>query len=257
MVLETTVKYPAFTGEREREAFIYLPKHYEEEPERRYPVLYAFDGQNLFRDEDASFGKSWGLEKFLDENEVPLIVAAAESNPHPNGARLSEYAPYGFYEQGMGYIKARGKDTMRWYTQYFKPMVDRRLRTLPDRKHTFIMGSSMGALMTIYAILHYNHLFSRGIALSPALECGGWRGVQMASEGNFSKDTSLYMDMGEDEFKYFAGSEEKYMELTRKLLERHMVITSRIIPHGNHSEESWERQLPFVMESLFYNLEEF
>ena len=76
MVNKWSVPYSAVNGEEARDAYLYLPAGYEEEPDRRYPVLYMFDGQNVFWDEDATYGKSWGLEAFLDAYEVPLIVAA-------------------------------------------------------------------------------------------------------------------------------------------------------------------------------------
>ena len=53
---------------------------------------------------------------------------------------------------------------MDWFVKVFKPFVDRSFPTLPDREYTFIAGSSMGGLMTIYALTHYNHIFSRGAA---------------------------------------------------------------------------------------------
>ncbi len=52
--------YPAVNGEEERRAYVYLPTMYEADPDRRYPVLYMFDGQNVFFDSDATYGKSWG-----------------------------------------------------------------------------------------------------------------------------------------------------------------------------------------------------
>ena len=58
---------------------IYLPEDYENET-RHYPVLYMFDGHNLFYDEDATFGRSWGLKRWLDEHTAPLIVVGVECN---------------------------------------------------------------------------------------------------------------------------------------------------------------------------------
>ena len=67
-------------GEEERRAYVYLPTMYEADPDRRYPVLYMFDGQNVFFDEDATYGKSWGMADYLDYTDTPLIVAAVECN---------------------------------------------------------------------------------------------------------------------------------------------------------------------------------
>ena len=61
MIKKWSIRYPAVGGEEERRAYVYLPTMYEADPDRRYPVLYMFDGQNVFFDEDATYGKSWGV----------------------------------------------------------------------------------------------------------------------------------------------------------------------------------------------------
>ena len=59
--------------------------------------------------------------------------------------------------------------TMSWFIHRFKPLIDQNFRTLPDREYTFIGGSSMGGLMSLYALLQYNDTFSRAAALSPSI----------------------------------------------------------------------------------------
>ena len=151
MIQKWNVTIPELTGDEARGVYLYLPEEYDWEPERHYPVLYMFDGHNVFFDSDATYGKSWGLGQFLDEFHVPLIVAAVECNHHPDNGRLSEYSPYTFYEPDFGHVTGRGKITMDWFVNTFKPSIDRKYRTLPNRQHTFIAGSSMGGLMSLYA----------------------------------------------------------------------------------------------------------
>ena len=74
MVKRWNVMFPALNGPEERTAYIYLPESYSYEPERRYPVLYMFDGHNLFFDSDATFGKCPGLKDFLDHWSKKMIV---------------------------------------------------------------------------------------------------------------------------------------------------------------------------------------
>ena len=90
------VTLPALTEDAPRRAYVYVPDSAAEDPERRYPVLYMFDGHNVFFDEDATYGKSWGLGEYLDAHGTPLSVAAVECNHDPNDGRLSEYAPYSY-----------------------------------------------------------------------------------------------------------------------------------------------------------------
>ena len=160
MVKKWSVSYPAVNGMEQRRVYVYLPTMYEADPERRYPVLYMFDGQNVFFDADATYGKSWGVADYLDYTDTPLIVAAVECNAGPNNERLVEYSPYRFDDPTYGHFDGKGQATMSWFIHRFKPFIDHNFRTLPDREHTFIGGSSMGGLMSLYALLQYNDTFS-------------------------------------------------------------------------------------------------
>ena len=107
MIKKWSVSYPAVNGTEQRRAYVYLPTMYEAEPDRRFPVLYMFDGQNVFFDEDATYGKSWGVADYLDYTDTPLIVAAVECNAGPNNERLVEYSPYRFDDPTYGHFAAR------------------------------------------------------------------------------------------------------------------------------------------------------
>ena len=247
---------PILTGDEPRSAYIYVPDSALVDDERRYPVLYMFDGQNLFRDADASFGKSWGLLEYLTGNNVPLIVAALECNHHdesdPCGGRLSEYSPYDFDNSQWGKIKGRGELTMEYLVNAFKPYVDEHFPTLPERDYTFIGGSSMGGLMAVYALLAYGHVFSRGAALSPSLGfCR--KDLEALIDSARIVRTVLYMDYGSREMRRIR-TKQLYADISARLMARGVQLTSRIIPGGNHSEESWERQIPFFLSTILYDL---
>jgi len=92
MVKKWNVLIPKLSGEKPRKAYIYLPESYEKEKEKRYPVMYMFDGHNVFVDEDATFGKSWGMKKYMDQSKKDLIIVAVECN-HEDNRRLIEYSP--------------------------------------------------------------------------------------------------------------------------------------------------------------------
>ena len=67
MVEKWKVTIPELTGDETRRAYIYLPESYKYKPKKRYPVLYMFDGHNVFFDSDATYGKSWGMKKYMDK----------------------------------------------------------------------------------------------------------------------------------------------------------------------------------------------
>lgn len=256
MIEKWTLDYPAVGGVEERRAYVYLPVGYDEEPGRRYPVLYMFDGQNVFLDEDATYGKSWGVADYLDFVEAPLIVAAVECNPGAHNERLIEYSPYRFDDEQYGHFEGRGRSTLEWYLRRFKPEIDRRFRTLPDRAHTFIGGSSMGGLMSLYALLHYNRSFSRAAALSPSLWVAPDKLLTLARNARIAPGTVLYMDYGEREMGNHDGMRRGFSAMCGALTGHGVLLTSRLVPGGTHSEESWERQLPFVIQTLLYGMED-
>lgn len=254
MIQKWNVTIPALTGDEARGVYLYLPADYDWSPERHYPVLYMFDGHNVFFDSDATYGKSWGLGDYLDAFEVPLIVAAVECNHHPDNGRLSEYSPFTFYEPDLGQVTGRGHLTMEWLVRRFKPEVDRQFRTLPDRRHTFLCGSSMGGLMTLYGVLEYNRIFSRGAALSPSLWVAPERVARLVRGAEISSDTVLYMDYGSRELGNHQLMTEQFGRVAGQLLGRGVLLTCRIVPDGEHCEASWERQIPFFLNTLLYGL---
>lgn len=245
---------PALTGDQPRRAWVYVPDYAKEEPELRFPVLYMFDGHNLFFDDTATYGKSWGLKEFLEESEAPLIVAAAECNHGRNFERLSEYSPFSAEMFDAGYIKGKGKATMDWYVDEFKPYVDANYPTLPDRAHTFLGGSSMGGLMTLYGVLRYNKVFSRGAALSPSIWFAKDKLESLIRNARVGQGTVLYMDYGQREL-HSRKMVDWYGQVAGMLMDKKIDLTSRIVPGGTHSEASWEKQIPFFVNTLLYELD--
>ena len=245
------VEIPSLTGTKKRRAYAYLPDDYDM-TERRYPVLYMFDGHNLFSDSEATYGKSWGLADYLDATHTPLIVAAVECN-HEGNERLSEYSPVDFTFRNGEKIKGKGKKYMDWLVDTFKPYIDENLRTIPDREHTAIAGSSMGGLMTLFALAKYNKYFSKGAALSPSLWAYDVNLVDFIEKSRFAKGTTLYMDYGSKEFDRAGRAKTYFCDATSALIQKGVNLTSRIVENGTHCEASWERQIPLFMKVLGLN----
>ena len=255
MVKKWKVTIPEQTGKVARNAYVYLPAGYKEERRRRYPVLYMFDGHNVFFDTDATYGKSWGMADYLDHTNTPLIVAAVECDHGQKPGRLSEYSPLSFKDSYFGEVEGRGQITMDWFVKVFKPMIDRRYRTLPDREHTFIAGSSMGGLMSLYAVTEYNHVFSRAAALSPSVWAAHRELMDLFRGANVAPDTVVYMDYGSGELANHHRMLKMYERTAGVLMEKGVLLNSRIVPGGQHCEASWERQIPIFMQTLFYGLD--
>ncbi len=255
MIKRFKVSFPLPHGAHEkRNAYVYLPESYFHNETQHYPVLYMFDGHNLFSDDEATYGKSWGLGDYLDATETQLIVAAVECNHHPNNGRLEEYSPFTFKDPEVGVVVGRGRTTMNWFTHKFKKEIDRRYRTIPDREHTFIAGSSMGGLMSLYALLEYNSVFSRAAALSPSLWTSPARLRNMIMQAPLDPNTVLYMDYGSEEFGNHKNQRRAFGELAAQLMWRKIALDCRVVPGGSHCEASWEKQVPFFISTLLYDI---
>ena len=149
-----------------RRIHLYLPDDYGR-TEERYPVVYMFDGHNLFFDSDATFGKSLGLKEFLDRWHKKLIVVGIECSKQ-DLQRVHEYCPYHIRSAIYGEIQGRGDETVAWIVHALKPYIDRTYRTYPFREATAIAGYSMGGMMALFAVLRYNNWFSKAAVISPS-----------------------------------------------------------------------------------------
>ena len=248
MMIKWDVTIPELTGDTPRRAYVYLPDYYDDNPERRFPVMYMFDGHNVFFDEDATFGKSWGMYNFMTWTRKPLIIVAVECNQQ--GQRFNEYSPVTYENREHGYIKGKGKIYMDWMVKVLKPYIDANYRTLPDRENTLIAGSSMGGLMALYGVCCYNKVFKRGACLSPSLWVDASKIYNLIARANIKNDTTIYMDYGSEEVGNHEGSADALISMTHLLLKKRANLTFRIVPGGTHSEASWEQSIPVFMDCL-------
>lgn len=250
MVEKWPVAIPQLSGKMERNVYVYLPDQLGDDPDARFPVLYMFDGHNVFFDSDATYGKSWGMKDYMDETGTPLIIVAVECNHGRNYARLKEYSPFTFNDPKFGRIVGKGRRYMDWLVNTLKPMIDSRYPTLPEREATFIAGSSMGGLMSLYAALDYNGAFSRAACLSPSLWVHPRKSLRMIERARIAPDTCIYFDYGTQEMGNHPKNTEVLCAACSALLHKGVDLTFRLVPGGTHSEESWAQRVPVMMKCL-------
>ena len=248
MIRIKKIQIPALPTKEPRRLYVYLPHDYMHS-DMRYPVMYMFDGHNVFYDSHATYGKSWGMKEYLTKTKLPLIVVAIECN-HEGEKRMNEYAPWDFEFPDMGPMEGLGHVTMDWICQDLKPEIDKEYRTLPDREHTLVAGSSMGGLMAIYAAAKYNGVFSRAAALSPWFPAGG-EGLYGMLDKPLKDTTRVYMDMGSEEF----GPEDRMFlpEIFRAaeaLTWKGAQVFAQVVPGAMHNEAAWEKRIPLFMDYL-------
>lgn len=167
-----------------RDVDIWLPPGYAENPDARYPVLYMHDGQNLFDPSLSYTGVDWGVDESMTRLAVagriePAIVVGVWNTP----ARFEEYMPQKVATGGSIATGVEGRPPistervvsdayLRFLVEELKPRVDAAFRTRPGRDDTLIAGSSMGALISLYAAAEYPDVFGRVGAVSTHLPLG-------------------------------------------------------------------------------------
>lgn len=172
-----------------RDLFVYLPPSYVD-GERRYPVIYMHDGQNLF-DRATSFGEEWAVDQTLDTASVEGLESIVVGVPNMGAARLDEYSPFVDPRRGGG----KGDAYLDFLIDTVKPIVDADFRTLPERATTGIAGSSMGGLISIYGFFRRADVFGFAGGMSPALWFGA-RGIFDFVDAAAFAPGRLYLDCG-------------------------------------------------------------
>ena len=148
----TLVYWPDVGSEflsEKRHVEIWLPPGYDENPDRRYKVLYMSDGQNLFDPRIANTGVDWGVDEavtaLVEEGVIePVIVVGAWSSSR----RGEEYSPWHGAE-----------NYARFLIEELSPRVNAEFRTLTGPENTAHMGSSMGGLLSFYLAIHHAEAF--------------------------------------------------------------------------------------------------
>ena len=246
MIRVEKIQIPTLPTKKPRRLYVYTPKGYEQSDER-YPVLYMFDGHNVFYDSHATYGKSWGMKAYLEKSRLPIILVAVECNPEGDN-RMSEYAPWDIVWRGKRYFEGRGKLTMDWIVNELKPRIDREYRTMPDREDTLIAGSSMGGLMSLYAVTAYNDTFSRAACLSPSL----WdaRHHEQELKAPLKQPTRVYLDMGTEETDGHVTVLTGLFDAAKLLTRAGATVDARVVEGARHSEAYWEQRIPVFMDYL-------
>jgi predicted alpha/beta superfamily hydrolase len=227
-----------------RDIYVYLPPSYDSAPDRRYPVIYMQDGQNLF-DEAMAFGAEWQVDEQMERLSALGLEALVIGIPNVGSARLDEYSPYVDATHGGG----AANQYLDFITHTLKPVVDREFRTLPSREFTGIAGSSMGALLSLYAFFTRAEVFGFAGAMSPALWFAA-RQIFVTVEQSAFAQGRLYLDVGTGEGEQTVADVRRMHEL---LLAKGYRPGESLLyvedDEAEHSEAAWARR---VRTALYY-----
>lgn len=227
---------------RSRQVRLYLPPSYATS-DKRYPVLYMHDGQNVF-DQATAYAGEWKVDETLNAlaagGKLEVIVVAIDNGQEK---RMQELSPW---TGSAG--PAEGNQYLDFIVNTVKPLVDSRYRTLPDRTNTAIMGSSMGGLISHYALVRHPTVFGKAGVFSPSY----W--YSSASFDYFNttpaaRDARLYLLMGEGEGQMVPDVRRVHGYVQNQ---QHPAanVTLRIAP-GEHSEAFWAGEFERAITWLF------
>lgn len=245
-ILSETFEIPQLN--KKRRVHVLLPHNYYEQPDRRYPVLYMTDAQNLFG-EGSPYG-NWEIDKSLTnlaaEDKANVIIVAID---HGGEDRILEFSPYDNPRLGKG----RGLNFLRFITDTLKPHVDKQYRTKSDRLNTGMGGSSVGGLLTIYAALMFPNIFGRLMIFSPSL----WISQRIYFDAiHFFEpfETRIYIYAGGEEGANMIPNVNKLQETLHNqgFGYSRVKIKTSIDPNGKHNEERWSKEFPVALKWLFF-----
>ncbi|UHG89097.1 alpha/beta hydrolase [Spirosoma oryzicola] len=228
-----------------RRVRVLVPYDYDD-TDKRYPVLYLQDGQNLIG-AGSAYG-SWEIDRRLavlaSRHHHELIVVAID---HGAENRLIEFTP----DRTMAGT-GEGRKYLDFVACTLKPAIDSLFRTEPGTAHTGIGGSSLGGLISLYAGLVYPTVFGRLLIFSPSL----WLSRTVfttAARGRIPAGTKWYLYGGESESASMVPGLKRFVDALRKPpQQQRMAIQLATNPQGTHSESCWGNEFPAAVEWLFY-----
>lgn len=243
-IIDTAFRIPQLN--RTRRVWIYLPKGYGT-AKTTYPVMYMNDGQNLFNEQTAGFGE-WGVDEAMDslqkQTGKEMIIVGID---HGGDKRMAEYNPYDHAKFGKG----EGKQYVDFLANTLKPYIDNKYRTKKDAANTIVAGSSMGGLISLYAMITYPKVFGTAGIFSPAF----WITPQLFEDVK-KADWGLEIHR----FYFYAGGKENAtmvgdMDKMISIIEaKNNYRTARSVrPLGQHNESAWRNEFPAFFKWLMTN----
>ena len=252
---------------KHRRVRVLLPKNYEEDSSRSYPVIYFHDGQNVLYSKEAFSGHSWKTIPTIKRNpDISRMIIVAIDND--GSERMHEYAAWKFTEMGIPGVQFGGKGTeyAEFVMEVVKPFIDKTYRTKSDKAHTAMIGSSLGGNITQFMGLAYQEQVGCLGVFSSANWLHQEAFDRYIERQELDKEQRIYIYVGTEEADdtdktlmagnikqaYIDSSLTYYRQLIAggvKLDNIRLEVSSGAV----HNEEAWAKYLPDCLRFLSEN----
>ena len=212
-----------------KKTWIYLPKNYTTS-KKKFPVIYMHDAQNVF-DAKTSYSGEWNVDEKLDSLKAQVIIIGIE---HGNDKRMDELTPYKNEKYGGG----NADNYLEFIVKTLKPQIDKTYRTKANKRNTAIMGSSLGGLVSYYALLKYPDVFGKAGVFSPAF----WFNPEIytLTEQTRKLKSKIYFLCGDNESADMVSDLNKMNYLVSgKRCDCLNLTKKAIVKGGQHNEKLW------------------
>ena len=248
-----------------RDVDVWLPPSYGRDPRRRYPVVYMHDGQNLFDPALSYGGVDWDVDGAMARGiRARRIREAIVVGIWNTPLRFQEYMPaapvagrtFGVGVEGVPAIDAatlRSDGYVRFLADELKPFIDAHYRSAPGLRDTFVAGSSMGGLISLYALAQRPEVFGGTGAVSTHWPAGDgatvdWFAAHLPRAGQHR----LWFDHGTRTLDASYAPFQQRMDAALPALGyvRERDWTTRVFPGAAHDERAWRSRVGAMLEFL-------
>ncbi|SFO11339.1 alpha/beta hydrolase [Proteiniclasticum ruminis] len=234
----------------------------------KVPVLYMFDGQNLFEKEDAFGGVTWGvqeaLEALIDRQEaLPMAVVGIDN---AGACRLDEYGPWPFIVENYS-SAGEGGNFAKHFIERILPLLEKEYPLKTEREYRALAGSSMGGLMTSYIGATYPEMFGTLGVFSLASWVSEEPFIEMLEKEGEYRNARIFLQVGTEEEREAEGKVDyehsqtyidNSMRFLKKALKKGASLEDLMVKIGagkTHNEGAWasymEEFIQYVQKPYF------
>lgn len=240
-IIQTAFYIPQLN--RYRRIWVYLPASYNTS-HKKYDVMYMHDGQNVFED-TTSFSGEWGVDEAADTLGIKIKECIVVGIDNGGDKRLNEYSPFDMQRFGKG----EGDMYVDFIVKTLKPFIEKKYRVKKCYKHQYIAGSSMGGLISFYAMLKYPKEFGGAGVFSPAFWVVMPQLKPYVEQRAKKVKGKIYFYAGQKEGEEMVPDMLSVFDQMNRLSKAKM--TTVIRAEGKHNEPTWRAEFPLFYKWMF------